>query len=156
MDIEQLLRSEIQIELNKLKEMEVKDPEYKTTVDGIVKLTDKVIEFRRINVDIEEKEKNREAADALAEADRDLKIQQMESDREVKIQQMESEANLKLKQMDIDKKYRLIEICVDVAGIVLPIFVTIWGTKKSFEFEKEGTITTIMGRGFLNKLIPKK
>ena len=55
-----------------------------------------------------------------------------------------------------DKKDRLIKNCINVATILIPTAVTIWGTLKSFEFEKEGTITTIMGRGFINKLLPKK
>lgn len=55
-----------------------------------------------------------------------------------------------------DKKDRLIKNITNVASIVIPTVVTIWGTLKSFEFEKEGTVTTIMGRGFINKLLPKK
>lgn len=66
------------------------------------------------------------------------------------------EYELKLAQMEEDKKDRLIKNCIAVAGIVIPVGVTIWGTLKSFKFETEGTITTIMGRGFINKLLPKK
>ena len=66
------------------------------------------------------------------------------------------EYELKLAQMEEDKKDRLIKNCIAMAGIIIPVGVTIWGTLKSFKFETEGTITTIMGRGFINKLLPKK
>lgn len=55
-----------------------------------------------------------------------------------------------------ERKDRLIKNCIAIAGIVIPSVLTIWGTLKSFEFERDGTVTTIMGRGFINKLLPKK
>lgn len=116
MNIDELLRDEIQSELEKLKDMEVGSDEYKATVDGLTKLTDRTIEFTKI----------------------------------------ESESNDKQKQLEEDRKDRLIKNCISVAGIVIPSMITIWGTCKSFEFEKTGTITTILGRGFINKLLPRK
>lgn len=80
-------------------------------------------------------------------------------DRMIEIEKSETERKeyeLKLAQMEEDKKDRLIKNCIAIAGIVIPVGVTIWGTLKSFKFETEGTITTIMGRGFINKLLPKK
>ena len=64
--------------------------------------------------------------------------------------------NMKLTQMEEDRKNRFVQNCLAVAGLVVPTLVTIWGTKASFKFEQEGTVTTIMGRGFINKLLPKK
>ena len=66
------------------------------------------------------------------------------------------ERDLKLQQAREEKLDRYIRNGIAVAGIIVPVIVTIWGTYKSFEFEKEGTITTIMGRGFISKLLPKK
>lgn len=66
------------------------------------------------------------------------------------------ELKLKAAQMEEEKKDRWIKNILTAAGIVIPVGVTIWGTLKSFKFEQEGTITTIMGRGFINKLLPKK
>lgn len=51
---------------------------------------------------------------------------------------------------------RIVKHIINAASFVLPTLVTIWGVKASFEFEKDGTITTMMGRGFINKLLPKK
>lgn len=134
MSIEQLLRDEIQTELEKLKELEVGTDEHKAMVDSVTKLTDRVIELEKIDVDEEDREAKREEAK----------------------KQAEFEQQTKLKEMDDEGKDRLIRNCIAAAGIVVPVLVTIWGTKKSFEFEKEGTITTIMGRGFINKLLPRK
>lgn len=77
-------------------------------------------------------------------------------DRVIEMERLDSEIQDKSETQKEEKKDRLIRNIISGAGIVLPILVTVWGTKKSFEFEKEGTITTIMGRGFINKLLPKK
>ena len=77
-------------------------------------------------------------------------------DRAIELEKIESEnENCKLENR-ANRRVELVKEIVAGAGIVLPIAVTIWGTFKSFEFEKEGTISTIMGRGFINKLLPKK
>lgn len=76
--------------------------------------------------------------------------------KSTEIQKSYIENDLKLKQMDEDKKDRLIKNCISIAGIVIPTLVTIWGTVKSIEFERTGSFTTIMGRGYINKLLPKK
>ena len=55
-----------------------------------------------------------------------------------------------------EQKDRVVKNYITAGGVVLPLLVTIWGTLKSFKFEQDGTITTIMGRGFINKLLPKK
>lgn len=62
----------------------------------------------------------------------------------------------KLNQLDEEKKDRVVKNVLQGLGIGLPLLVTIWGTHKSIKFEREGTITTIMGRGFIQKLLPKK
>lgn len=77
-------------------------------------------------------------------------------DRAIEMDKLNIEHDEKEKQVARDEKDRLIKNCIAVAGIVIPCLITVWGTCKSLEFEKEGTITTIMGRGFVNKLIPKK
>lgn len=73
-------------------------------------------------------------------------------DRAIEMERVE----LETKNKGDEQKDRLFRNCMAVAGVVVPAAITIWGTLKSFEFEKEGTITTIMGRGFINKLLPKK
>ena len=77
-------------------------------------------------------------------------------DRKIEMDKVKSEQLFREKQLQDEKKDRLIKNIISVAGVVLPLAVTIWGTKVSLKFEEEGTFTTIMGRGFVNKLLPKK
>lgn len=77
-------------------------------------------------------------------------------DRAIELKKIESDAELKKAEQMTDKRNRLIGHILTGVTTAAGIAVTIWGTKASFEFEKEGTVTTIMGRGFINKLLPKK
>lgn len=127
MDIENLLYDEIGTDFKKLRDTEPGSDERKALVDELVKFMDRAIEMKKVDNDCKDKNAARE-----------------------------SEQSARMQQFDDDKKDRLIKNLLNAAGIILPILVTIWGTKVSLEFEKEGTFTTIMGRGFINKLLPKK
>lgn len=126
-NIETLLYDEIETEFDKLATLEPGSEKYKVTLDGLTKLMDRAIEIEKVEIDCKDKEATRE-----------------------------SEQLLKEQQLSDDKKDRLIKNIISAAGVVLPLIVTIWGTKVSLKFEEEGTFTTIMGRGFINKLLPKK
>ena len=77
-------------------------------------------------------------------------------DRAIEIEKIEASETHNEKQMKEDRKSRLVKNCIDVGSIVLPLAVTIWGAKASFKFEETGTITTGIGRKFMDKLISKK
>lgn len=77
-------------------------------------------------------------------------------DRQIEIEKINADKELKAEEAKIDKRDRLVKNVINGVGVIGGFAVTIWGTLKSIEFEKEGTITTIMGRGFINKLLPKK
>ena len=126
-NIETLLHEEIQDGFDALSRMERGTEIHKTTVDEVAKLFDKAIEIEKIEIEAKEKAKAREI-----------------------------EESIKLAQIEEDRKDRRVKNGIAVGGIVLPLAVTIWGTFKTLKFEEEGTVTTIMGRGFINKLIPKK
>ena len=127
MEFERVLREEIRNEVEELKKIELGTEEYTKTVDGVTKLMDRVIEMEKLNLEFEDK-----------------------------IEERENDNKMKLKQMREDRKARIMKDTIDIAAIVIPTAVTIWGVVKSFEFEKEGTITTPIGRGFINKLLPRK
>lgn len=127
MSIRNLLEVEIEEEFNKLSEMTPGTEEYKVTVDGLTKLLDRSIEIEKHYDELDEKKENRKI-------DNDYKSKQVED----------------------ENKDRKIKNGLTLAGIVIPSVITIWGTLKSLKFEKDGTVTTIMGRGFINKLLPKK
>jgi hypothetical protein len=127
MKIETMLHGEIESEFEELKRMQVGSEEHKTAVESLNKLMDRAIEIDKLNIQHED---------------------------ELKRQALEQE--FKQKQLDDENKDRTVKNILTGLGIGLPLAVTIWGTVKSLEFEKEGTITTLMGRGFFSKLLPKK
>lgn len=126
-NIKPILCEEIETELSKLKETDPGSDEHKARLDEVTRLMDRAIEMDKVEIESEDKAAIRE-----------------------------NEQLMKKQQMDDEKKDRLIKNILTAAGIVLPLIVTIWGTKVSLKFEEEGTFTTIMGRGFINKLLPKK
>lgn len=77
-------------------------------------------------------------------------------DRAIEIEKLESSETHNEKQMKEEHKSRFIRNLIDVGAIVLPLAVTIWGAKASFKFEEEGTITTSVGRKFMDKIISFK
>ena len=76
-------------------------------------------------------------------------------DRAIEIDRFNSESEDKTRQMEEDNKDRMVRNSIAVAGIVIPTFVTIWGTVKTLKFEESGTITTNAGRSFINRLFKK-
>lgn len=84
--------------------------------------------------------------------DRAIEIEKHEAE----MKEREAERIAKNIQVAEEQKDRVVKNYISAGGVVLPLLVTIWGTLKSFKFEKDGTVTTIMGRGFINKLLPKK
>lgn len=62
----------------------------------------------------------------------------------------------KLEQMREEKLDHIIKNCLTGFSVVSGIILTIWGTNKSLKFEETGTVTTMAGRAFINKLFPKK
>lgn len=145
MDIEELLCKEVKVELENLANMEFDSEAYKATVDSIAKFADRAIAIEKLNIEQEEKEKARE-----------LEKEKFDREMEERIIARALDTELKNKQFEDEKKDRLIRNCIAVAGIVIPTAVTIWGTIVSLKFEEEGSVTTIMGRGFINKLLPRK
>ena len=77
-------------------------------------------------------------------------------DRAIELKKIDSDAELKKAEQTNEKRNRLVGHILTGVTTAAGLALTIWGTKASFEFEKEGTVTTIMGRGFINKLLPKK
>lgn len=84
-------------------------------------------------------------------------------DRQIELKKLDNEAvkrvednDFKQVQLEAENKDRWIRNALTAAGIIIPTGVTIWGTLKTIKFEQTGTVTTIVGRGFFNKLLPKK
>lgn len=84
-------------------------------------------------------------------------------DRVIEYRKLRSEQSDKKKQREIEaltvaeeKKNKNLDHLLKIIEIVVPSVITVWGTLVTLKFEETGTVTTIMGRGFTNKLLPKK
>lgn len=124
MNIEQLLEREIHEQIEALRNMDVGSEEYKATVDGLTKIVDRLNEIWKCRAEFENQDIIREEENKFRE-----------------------------KQAKREQVYRWTQNLIAVAGILLPLGVTIWGTRVSLKFEEEGVITTSIGRGFINKLL---
>ena len=127
------LDGEISTELEVLESMETNSEDYKIMVEGLTKLIDRSMELEKIEIG---------------------KAQEAE-----KIKLETKKIKFEAQQAKTNKIFQWVGYGISAAGIVIPVAVTIWGTKVTLNFEKEGTVTTMMGRGFINninKLLPKK
>ena len=95
-----LLEVEIQDQFERLRKTEFGTEQYKTGVDGLTKLIDRSIEIDKLSHEFKKEREN---------------------------QKLDTE--FKEKQMAKDKKSEMIHNVIAIAGIVLPLLVTIWGTK---------------------------
>lgn len=77
-------------------------------------------------------------------------------DRAIEIEKVDADIYEKSQNREIEKKDRMVKNGISIAGIVIPTGLAVWGTLKSLKFEEVGTVTTMIGRNFINKLIPKK
>lgn len=121
-----LLEQELEQELKELGKMELGSDEYNSTVDGISKLMDRLNDSKRIEFDFDEKAASRE-----------------------------QEAVIKMEEIKSEKRGRIAQTFTTIAGIAVPVAVTVWGTLTTLKFEETGTITTISGKNFTNKLFKK-
>lgn len=127
MNVKTLLDEEIVSEIENLNKVPLGSEEHKIAADALAKLLDKSVEMKKLDLEYRDKVESREAAN-----------------------------NLKLTEIEEEKKDRRVKNILTGVSVVGGFALTIWGTIKSFEFEKDGVITTIMGRGFIQKLLPKK
>ena len=127
MNVKDLLTKRIEELINSMEDMDVGSDEYKKASEALTRLLDKLNEMDRNDYEYWDKEKSRE----------------MEKD-------------LKLKQLKSEQRDHIVKNCLTAFTAISGIVLTVWGTKASFEFEKTGSVTTIMGRGFINNLLPKK
>ena len=75
-----------------------------------------------------------------------IEIKKMESDEEAKKEEQKRQIQKERWQNGIA-----------IAGIIIPATISIIGIHKTFKFDDAGgIISSTLGRGFLNKVIPKK
>ena len=91
----------------------------------------------------------------ITDDNRIIELDKLDNEAEERNKNREVDAELKQAQLEATKKDNRVKNAISIAGILVPIGVTIWGTLKAFEFERDGTVTTLIGKGFINKLIHK-
>lgn len=123
MSIKMLLREEIQEKTEALKELEVGSDEYKAAVDSVAKLTDRYIEFEKLDSEIDDKREARQV-----------------------------ETYLKKDQMKQDKKLTVWRTVVEVGLFVAQATVYYRAMKTSIKFEETGTITSSFGKASISSL----
>lgn len=124
-----LLEKEVNAKMEELEYLDPQTEEYKAAVDSLTKLTDRILEFEKIELDETKTQIN----------------------RQIEYEKLDVEAE----KVSNEKKDNKIKNWLTAAGIVVPTGLAVWGTIKSIKFEQTGTITTIAGRNFLNKLFKK-
>lgn len=124
------------------------EKDIKTLLDE--EIEDQLEELSGLNMGSEE---YKVAVDGLTKLmDRKIEIEKLEFEQD---QRRYDETTQRLQHFE-DRKDRYLGHSIALAGVVIPAVMTIWGTIKTLNFEKEGTVTTIMGRGFVQKLLPRK
>lgn len=98
-------------------------------------------------------DQHRAAVDGLAKLmDKAIEMERIHIDETAKA----DNKAIELQKMRDENLDRLVKNVLTAVSVVGGFALTVWGTKTSIKFEETGTITTIMGRGFINKLLPKK
>lgn len=153
-NIETLLNKEIESELTTLEDMSMGDENMRISIDGLTKLLDRQIEYEKMKFDNELK-LNKQTHE-MDSKDKELELREKELEmQEKELERQNRETALKEKQVKDERIDKIVKNCLTGVSVIGGFALTVWGTCKSIKFEETGTITTIMGRGFINKLLHK-
>lgn len=124
MSIKTTLTEEFNDQMKDLHKLEVGTEQYSTAVNGITKLADKIIDLEKIEIEREERIKDRD-----------------------------TEIELKSQQMEIDKRDKRNQNLVNVVKIAVPTVAGFAMGIISMKWEKLETITSTAGRQALKDII---
>lgn len=127
MSVRSNLVEEFESELEELSKMAIGTDTYKTTVDGVTKLADRIIEIDKI-----------------------------EKEHRVQTDTQEQEYTIKTQQLRDEKRDRFIKNCIAVGTFIGGVAVYGLAFIASTNFEREGTFTTEGGRSSLRQLLKLK
>lgn len=74
---------------------------------------------------------------------------------ELKKQLSENDVKLKSKQLTTEQKNELIRNGITIGTFLISTTVSIFTIVKTFRFDEESSVTSTMGRGVLNGVVPK-
>ena len=102
-------------------------------------------------------ERRRGSVQALAKLlDEHVGLEKCGADAQEKYESRIAEQDLKREQIKNEKRDSIVKNILTGVSVIGGFGLTIWGTCKSLKFEETGVVTSIMGRGFIQKLLPKK
>lgn len=147
-DEQELLRSAITRQLKAMEDLGVGSDAYKSAVESLTKMIDRMNEIDKINLDYHQREDERKHYSQ----DYSLRKAQMVDEAESR----DREYKLREKQMADEKKDRRVQHGLTIVSIATNVGLVVWGVYKTFKFEETGTVSSPLGRGFINKLLPMK
>ena len=127
MGIKNILWDEIEKEVKELSKMQVGTDQYKVTVDGIARLSDKIIELDKL-----------ESENAMKDFENFVRTEEQE---------------LKRDQLKSEKRDRAVKNVITVGTAVLSIAVYALAFIASTNFEREGSFTTEGGKNSIRQLL---
>ena len=127
MGIKNILWDEIEKEVKELSKMQVGTDQYKVTVDGIARLSDKIIELEKL-----------ESENAVKDFENFVRTEEQE---------------LKREQLKSEKRDRAVKNVITVGTAVLSVAVYALAFIASTNFEREGSVTTEGGKNSIRQLL---
>ena len=127
MGIKNILWDEIEKEVKELSKMQVGTEQYKVTVDGIARLSDKIIELEKL-----------ESENAAKDFENFARTEEQE---------------LKREQLKSEKRDRAVKNVITVGIAVLSVAVYALAFIASTNFEREGSFTTEGGKNSIRQLL---
>lgn len=124
MSVKRLLTEEFESELKTLEKASVGTDEYKSAIDGVTKLADRIIEIDKI-----------------------------ERDYELKKETQLNEQSLKAIESENENRDRWIKNGLTAISTIGGLGLTAWAFVASMNFEKTGTLTTEGGKSALRQLL---
>lgn len=127
MNILTAIDEELAARLLEMSTMDAKSDDYRKMNDNVCKLAHERLEMEKVDIESQEKAEAREI-----------------------------EKELKLKQMEEDRKDRRWKNGIAIAGMATSAGLAIWGTVVCLKFEEHGTFSTIIGKAWSGRLLPRK
>ena len=127
MGIKNILWDESEKEVKELSKMQVGTDQYKVTVDGIARLSDKIIELEKL-----------ESENAVKDFENFVRTEEQE---------------LKRDQLKSEKRDRAVKNVITVGTAVLSVAVYALAFIASTNFEREGSFTTEGGKNSIRQLL---
>ena len=127
MGIKNILRDELEKELKELSRMQIGTEQYKITVDGITRLSDRIIELEKL-----------ESENAVKDFENIVRTE---------------EQDLKREQLKSEKRDRAVKNVITVGTAVLSVAVYALAFIASTNFERDGSFTTEGGKNSIRQLL---